>query len=78
MQMWGKMFRDPENALLPNWLLYSVGYHGRSSPLFLLEFLFTDQYKHTQRRNKPFFGPSRSVDFELETAFITTDVNIIW
>jgi fumarylacetoacetase len=37
----GKMFRDPENALLPNWLHIPVGYHGRSSPLFLLEFQFT-------------------------------------
>jgi fumarylacetoacetase len=26
----GKMFRDPENALLPNWLHIPVGYHGRS------------------------------------------------
>jgi fumarylacetoacetase len=25
----------------------------------------------------PVFGPSRLVDFELETAFITTDVNIM-
>ena len=23
------MFRDPENALLPNWLHIPVGYHGR-------------------------------------------------
>ena len=29
----GKMFRDPENALLPNWLNIPVGYHGRSSSL---------------------------------------------
>ncbi|MGA0303849.1 MAG: fumarylacetoacetase, partial [Schleiferiaceae bacterium] len=27
----GKMFRDPENALLPNWKHIPVGYHGRSS-----------------------------------------------
>ncbi|MFV0304616.1 MAG: fumarylacetoacetase, partial [Moheibacter sp.] len=25
----GKMFRDPENALLPNWKHIPVGYHGR-------------------------------------------------
>ena len=24
----GKMFKDPENALLPNWLHIPVGYHG--------------------------------------------------
>ncbi len=27
----GAMFRDPNNALLPNWLHLPVGYHGRSS-----------------------------------------------
>ena len=26
----GKMFRDPENALLPNWRHLPVGYHGLS------------------------------------------------
>ena len=27
----GSMFRDPANALLPNWLHLPVGYHGRAS-----------------------------------------------
>lgn len=27
----GTMFRDPKNALLPNWLHIPVGYHGRVS-----------------------------------------------
>lgn len=27
----GKMFRDPANALLPNWKHLPVGYHGRAS-----------------------------------------------
>mgnify|MGYP000880111730 FL=1 len=26
----GMMFRDPANALLPNWLHLPVGYHGRA------------------------------------------------
>ena len=29
----GKMFRDPENALLPNWKHIPVGYHGRASSI---------------------------------------------
>ncbi len=29
----GMMFRDPANALLPNWLHLPVGYHGRSSSI---------------------------------------------
>ena len=31
----GMMFRDPKNALLPNWLHIPVGYHGRSSSIIL-------------------------------------------
>ena len=29
----GTMFRDPDNALLPNWKHIPVGYHGRSSSI---------------------------------------------
>src|SRR5690606_16760513 len=29
----GKMFRDPANALLPNWKHLPVGYHGRASSI---------------------------------------------
>ena len=29
----GTMFRDPENALLPNWRHLPVGYHGRASSI---------------------------------------------
>ena len=29
----GTMFRDPANALLPNWLHIPVGYHGRASSI---------------------------------------------
>ena len=29
----GKMFRDPDNALLPNWKHMPVGYHGRASSI---------------------------------------------
>ena len=31
----GTMFRDPNNALLPNWKHIPVGYHGRSSSIIL-------------------------------------------
>jgi fumarylacetoacetase len=73
----GIMFRDPENALLPNWLHLPVGYHGRSSSII-------PSGIHVRRPNgqtlpagadNPVFGPSRLVDFELEMAFITTDAN---
>ena len=75
----GKMFRDPENALLPNWLHIPVGYHGRSSTIVPSGIPVHRPYGQTlpNGETSPVFGPSRLVDFELETAFITTDANIM-
>lgn len=75
----GKMFRDPENALLPNWLYVPVGYHGRSSTIIPSGISVNRPMGQTLPNGEttPVFGPSRSVDFELETAFITTDANIM-
>lgn len=75
----GKMFRDPENALLPNWLHIPVGYHGRSSTIVPSGIPVHRPMGQTlpNGETQPVFGPSRLVDFELETAFITTDANIM-
>jgi fumarylacetoacetase len=75
----GKMFRDPENALLPNWLYVPVGYHGRSSTIIPSGIPVHRPMGQTLPNGEttPVFGPSRLVDFELETAFITTDANIM-
>lgn len=75
----GKMFRDPANALLPNWLHIPVGYHGRSSTIIPSGIPVHRPMGQTlpNGENTPVFGPSRLVDFELETAFITTDANIL-
>ncbi len=75
----GKMFRDPENALLPNWLHIPVGYHGRSSTIVPSGIPVHRPMGQTLPNGEttPVFGPSRLVDFELETAFITTDVNVM-
>jgi fumarylacetoacetase len=69
----GMMFRDPANALLPNWLWIPVGYHGRASSVIL-----SGQDIHRPKGQikpdpnaDPIFAPSRQVDFELEMAFIT-------
>jgi len=69
----GVMFRDPENALLPNWKHIPVGYHGRSSSIVVSG---TDIHRplgqtKADDAESPSFGPSRLVDFELEMAFIT-------
>ena len=73
----GKMFRDPENALLPNWLHLPVGYHGRSSTIVPSGTPVRRPYGQTLPGGSgvPVFGPSQRVDFELEMAFITTDAN---
>ncbi len=68
----GKMFRDPANALLPNWKHLPVGYHGRASSIVVSG---TDinrpkgQMKPADA-DKPVFGPCKQLDFELEMAFI--------
>ena len=69
----GKMFRDPENALLPNWKHLPVGYHGRASSIVVSGTPIhrpKGQFKDADM-DKPGFGPSRRLDFELEMAFIT-------
>ena len=75
----GKMFRDPENALLPNWLHIPVGYHGRSSTIVPSGVPVRRPNGQTLPTGEttPVFGPSKLVDFELETAFITTDANVM-
>lgn len=75
----GKMFRDPANALLPNWLHIPVGYHGRSSTIVPSGIPVHRPMGQTLPNGEttPVFGPSRLIDFELEMAFITTDVNIM-
>lgn len=68
----GIMFRDPANALLPNWLHLPVGYHGRASSIVVSG---TDIHRpkgqtKADDADKPSFGPCRLLDFELEMAFV--------
>ena len=68
----GKMFRDPENALLPNWKHLPVGYHGRASSIVVSGINFhrpKGQMKPADAEN-PIFGASKQLDFELEMAFV--------
>ncbi|MCU0433236.1 MAG: fumarylacetoacetase [Bacteroidia bacterium] len=68
----GKMFRDPENALLPNWKHIPVGYHGRASSIVVSGTPFRRPKGQTKAPDAevPTFNPTRLLDFELETAFI--------
>lgn len=69
----GTMFRDPNNALLPNWKHLPVGYHGRSSSIVLSGIPIHRPKGQTKPNPEepPVFGPSKLLDFELEMAFIT-------
>ncbi len=68
----GTMLRGPENALMPNWKWLPVGYHGRASSVVVSG---TD-VRRPQGQIKPpdatapLFGPTKSLDYELEMAFL--------
>jgi fumarylacetoacetase len=68
----GKMLRDPANALLPNWKHLPVGYHGRASSICVSGHSFHRPKGQTKPADAelPVFGPTKSLDFELETGFI--------
>ena len=68
----GTMFRDPDNALLPNWLHLPVGYHGRASSVVVSGTDVRRPMGQTKPDNgDPVFGPCRLLDFELELGFFT-------
>ncbi len=70
----GTMFRDPANALLPNWLWLPVGYHGRSSSIITSEVPVVRPKGQTKVEGAdPNFEASARVDFELEMGFYTFD-----
>ena len=69
----GCMFRDPDNALMPNWKHLPVGYHGRASSI-VVSGTPMHRPKGQQKINDdepPVFGPCRLLDFELEMTFVT-------
>ncbi len=67
----GTMLRGPDNALMPNWKWLPVAYHGRASSIVVSG----TEVKRPKGQTKPpdasspVYGPSKSLDFELETAF---------
>jgi len=68
----GMMFRDPANALLPNWRHIPVGYHGRASSILVSGSEVHRPKGQIKPANSdlPVFSPTMQLDFELETAFI--------
>ena len=68
----GVMFRDPDNALLPNWKHLPVAYHGRASSIFVsgTNFHRPKGQINASDATLPIFGASKRVDIELEMATI--------
>jgi fumarylacetoacetase len=67
----GCMFRDPKNALMPNWLEIPIGYNGRASSVVVSG--TPVRRPNGQRKDpdsaRPTYGPCRKLDIELETGF---------
>lgn len=68
----GTMFRDPKNALLPNWSELPVGYNGRASSVIVsgTDIVRPSGQIKLPNSERPVFSATRKLDFELETAFI--------
>ena len=67
----GKMFRDPENALLPNWKHLPVAYHGRSSSIIASgDRVYRPSGQRKEADGSISFGPTRKLDFELEVGVV--------
>lgn len=73
----GSMFRDPDNALLPNWSELPVGYNGRASSVVVsgTDLIRPSGQVKTPDTERPVFKPSQKLDFELETGFIVGKSN---
>jgi fumarylacetoacetase len=63
----GKLFR-PDNPLLPNYKYVPIGYHGRASSIKASGVAVRRPNGQRKPANEtvPSFGPSRSLDYELE------------
>lgn len=64
----GTMFRDPKNALMPNWLHIPIGYNGRASTVVVsgTDIRRPQGQLKSPDREAPTFGPTAKLDIELE------------
>jgi fumarylacetoacetase len=75
----GKLFR-PDNPLLPNYKYIPIGYHGRASSLVPSETPVRRPSGQTRDgdadpKKAPKFGPTKSLDYELEVGFFVSAGN---
>ena len=71
----GKLFR-PDNPLLPNYKYIPIGYHGRASSLVPTGTPIRRPSGQTRDGGaEPIFGPTKSLDYELEVGFFVSAGN---
>ena len=75
----GTMFRGADKALMPNWLHLPVAYHGRSSSLVVsgTDIRRPKGQSKPDSAEAPLFGPSKSLDFELEAGVFIGPANTL-
>jgi fumarylacetoacetase len=75
----GTMLRGPDNALMPNWLHLPVAYHGRASSVVVsgTDVVRPRGQSKPDKADAPVFGPTRSLDFELEMAVFVGPGNFL-
>jgi len=73
----GCMFRDPDNALMPNWLHIPIGYNGRASTVVASGTPITRPNGQLKAPSDeaPHFGPCQKLDIELELGAIVGTPN---
>jgi fumarylacetoacetase len=75
----GTMLRGPENALMPNWKWLPVAYHGRASSVVISG----TEVRRPRGQIKPpdaptpIFVPTKSLDYELEMAFLIGPASLL-
>jgi len=75
----GSMFRDPKNALLPNWLEIPIGYNGRASSVVVSGTPVRRPLGQLKAPDtaRPQLAACRKLDIELETGFIVGQGNAL-
>jgi fumarylacetoacetase len=75
----GSMFRDPKNALLPNWSEIPIGYNGRASSAVVsgTPVRRPNGQSKTPGDARPRFGACCKLDIELETGFVVGTGNAL-
>jgi fumarylacetoacetase len=74
----GRLFR-PDNPLLPNYKYVPIGYHGRASSIVVSGTAIRRPCGQAQDpgASAPRFGPTRALDYELETGFFIGAGNLL-